>query len=87
MFGDWSFRNESETILETDGKSVNLYHLSSCDLLHKDESISVPFPSARVVEVTDSLAENIKMRFNDFVSMPQTYVVLKAHSLLNSTML
>jgi len=49
-------------------ENVNICHFSSCDLLHKDGSVSVPFPSVRAVEMIDSLAENFKMRFNDFRS-------------------
>jgi hypothetical protein len=47
-------------------KNVNLCHFSSCNLLHNDGSASVPFPSVHAIEMTDSLAENFKMRFNDF---------------------
>jgi hypothetical protein len=43
-------------------------HFSSCNFLHKDGSVSVPFPSAHAVEMIDSLAENFKMRFNDLCS-------------------
>jgi hypothetical protein len=49
-------------------ENVILCHFSSCDLLHMDESVSVPFPSVHAVEMTDSLAENFKMIFNDFRS-------------------
>jgi hypothetical protein len=38
-------------------ENVTMCHFSSCDLLHKDGSVSVPFPSVRVVEVIDPLAE------------------------------
>jgi len=38
----------------------------SCDLLHKDGSISTPFPSDQAIEMIDSLAENFKIRFSDF---------------------
>jgi thymidylate synthase len=41
---------------------------SSCDLLQKDASVSVPFLSAHAVEMIDFLAKNFKMRFNDFHS-------------------
>jgi hypothetical protein len=34
-------------------------------LLHNDGPVSAPFPSARAAEMTDSLAENFKIRFND----------------------
>jgi hypothetical protein len=43
-------------------------YCSSCDLLHKDRSVEVPFPSVCAVEMIDSLAENFKMRFNGFCS-------------------
>jgi len=43
-------------------------HFPSCDLLHEDGSVSVPFPCVRAVEMIDSLAENFKMRFSDFHS-------------------
>jgi Ran GTPase-activating protein (RanGAP) involved in mRNA processing and transport len=44
-------------------------HIFSCDLLRKDESVvTVPFSSVHAVEMTDYLAENFKMRFNDFCS-------------------
>jgi hypothetical protein len=33
-----------------------------------DGSVSVPFPNFRTVEMTDSLAENFEMRFNNFRS-------------------
>jgi hypothetical protein len=49
-------------------ENVNLCHFSSCDLLHKDGSVSVPFSSVRAVEMIDSLAENFQMRFTDFHS-------------------
>jgi hypothetical protein len=39
-----------------------------CDFLHKDGSVNVPFLSACAVEFTDYLAENFKMRFNEFCS-------------------
>jgi hypothetical protein len=39
-----------------------------CDLLHKDEPVSVPFPSVRAVEMVDSLTKNFKVRFNNFRS-------------------
>jgi hypothetical protein len=47
-------------------ENINLCHFSSCDLLHKDGSVSVPFPSNHAVEMIDTLAENLKMTFNDF---------------------
>jgi hypothetical protein len=37
-------------------------------MLHKDGSVNVPFPNVHAVEMTDSLAENFKMRFNDIPS-------------------
>jgi hypothetical protein len=40
----------------------------SCELLHKDGSVGVPFPSVGAVEMISSLDENFKMRFNDFRS-------------------
>jgi hypothetical protein len=46
----------------------NMCHFSSCDLLHKDGSVSVPFPSAQAVEMIDSLAEKLKRRFSNFCS-------------------
>jgi hypothetical protein len=49
-------------------ENVNLCHFSSCDLLHKDGSLSVPFPSVHAVEIIHSLAKNFQMRFNDFHS-------------------
>jgi len=54
------FRKESE--------SADLCHLSSWDVLHKDGSVSVAFPSVCAVEMIDSFAENFKMRFSDFRS-------------------
>jgi hypothetical protein len=39
-------------------ENVKMWHFSSCDMLHKDGSVSVPFPSVRVVEVTDPLDEH-----------------------------
>jgi len=42
--------------------------LFSCELLQKVGSASVPLPSVRAKEVFDSLAENFKVRFNDFRS-------------------
>jgi hypothetical protein len=47
-------------------ENVNLCHFSSCVLLYKNGSVSVPFPSVRAVEMIDSLTDNFKMRFNDF---------------------
>jgi hypothetical protein len=47
---------------------VNPCHFSSSDLLHKNDMVSVPFPTVRAVEMTGSLAENLKRRFNDFSS-------------------
>jgi hypothetical protein len=41
------FRNEFE--------NVNLCQFSACDLLYRDGAISVPLPSVRAVEITDSL--------------------------------
>jgi len=35
-------------------ENVNLCHLSSCDLLHKCASVSVPFTGVRAVQVPDS---------------------------------
>jgi hypothetical protein len=49
-------------------ENVNLCNFSSCDLLHQDGPVSVPFPHVCAVEMTDSLAENFKMRFSDFHS-------------------
>jgi hypothetical protein len=49
-------------------ENVNLCHFSSCDLLHKYGSVSVPFPDIRAVEMIDSLAENFKTSFSDFRS-------------------
>jgi hypothetical protein len=45
--------------------NVNLCHFSSCDLLHKDGSVCVSFPSVRAIKMIDSFAENFKMMFND----------------------
>jgi hypothetical protein len=41
-------------------ENVNLCHFSSSDLIHKDGSISVPFPSDSAVEMNDSFTENLK---------------------------
>jgi hypothetical protein len=49
-------------------KNVNMCHFDFCDLLHKDGSASVPFPSVRAVEMIDSLAESFEMRFSAFRS-------------------
>jgi len=49
-------------------ENLNLCHFSSCNLLHKDGSVSVPFPSVRALEMVDSLAENFKMRLDVFRS-------------------
>jgi hypothetical protein len=49
-------------------ENVNLCRFSSCDLLHNDGSVNVPFPSVRAVEMIDSLAENFRMKFSDFRS-------------------
>jgi len=43
-------------------ENVNLFHSSSCDLLHKDGSVSIPFTNVRAVETVGSSAE----RFSDF---------------------
>jgi hypothetical protein len=40
----------------------------SCDLLHEDGSVSLLFSSVRVAEMINSLAENFKMRSNNFSS-------------------
>jgi hypothetical protein len=48
-------------------ENVNLCHFSSCDLLHKDGSVSVPFLNV-VVDVINFMAENFKMRFSGFCS-------------------
>jgi hypothetical protein len=42
-------------------------HSSSCVLLHKDGSVSVPFLSVRAIEMA-ALAENFKISFSDFRS-------------------
>jgi hypothetical protein len=47
-------------------QNINLHHSSSCNLLHKDGSVSVPFPSVYPVETIHSVAENFKMDINDF---------------------
>jgi hypothetical protein len=49
-------------------ENANLCHFSSCNLLHKDGSVSVLFPSVPAVEIIDFLAENFKMGFNDIHS-------------------
>jgi hypothetical protein len=49
-------------------ENVNLCHFSSCDLLHKNGSVNVPFPNVHVVEMIDSLTENFKMGFSDLHS-------------------
>jgi hypothetical protein len=68
-------------------ENVNLCNFSSCDLFHKDVSVSVPFQSIHAVEMIDSLTENFKMRFNGFHSHATIYMSLKTYSLLKSVML
>jgi hypothetical protein len=68
-------------------KNVNLCHFPSCDLLHKDGSVNVPFPSVCAVEMTDYLAENFKVNSTTFVAMLKIHVRLKTHSLLKSAKL
>jgi hypothetical protein len=57
----------------------NMCYLSSCELLHKDGSVCIPFPSVRVQEMVVVLPENFKMRFTAFVAM--------VHSGIKSAML
>jgi hypothetical protein len=45
-------------------ENVNLCHFSSCGLLGKDGSVSVPIQSVHTVKVTDSWANNFKMKFS-----------------------
>jgi hypothetical protein len=52
-------------------------YFSSCDLLHNDGSVSVPFPSVHAIEIINSLAENFKMRFNDFHSHPTNICIFE----------
>jgi hypothetical protein len=40
----------------------------SCEFLDKNKSVSVPFPTAGVVEIIDSLTEEFKMRVNNINS-------------------
>jgi hypothetical protein len=49
-------------------ENVNLCHFSSCNLLQNDGSVSVPFARVHAVEMIHSLADNFKMRSNDFRS-------------------
>lgn len=56
-------------------ENVILCPFSSCELIHMDESVIILFPNVHAVEVTDSLAQNVKMKFNDFCSYTsQTYI-------------
>lgn len=48
-------------------ENVSSCHLSSCELLHKDGTVNVPFPSVCVVVVIGSLAENFEMKFAGFL--------------------
>jgi hypothetical protein len=48
-------------------ENVNL-HTFCCDLPHEDGSVSVTLPSVHAVEVIHSMAENFKLRVNDFHS-------------------
>jgi hypothetical protein len=56
-------------------------------LIHKDGSISVPFPSDSAVEMNDSFTENLKWDSMTTVAMLQIYISLKTHSSLKSVML
>jgi hypothetical protein len=47
-------------------ENVNLSHFFSCDLIYKDQCISVSFPGVSVVKIIDAMAHNFKMRFSDF---------------------
>jgi hypothetical protein len=49
-------------------ENVSLCHFSSCDFLHKVESVNVLFPGSRAVEMIDSMAGNFKMRVSDLRS-------------------
>jgi hypothetical protein len=49
-------------------QNVNLFNFTSCDLDHKNASVTVPFPDVRAVEMHDALANNFKKRFNEFHS-------------------
>jgi hypothetical protein len=62
-----------------------LCHFSSCDLLHNDGSVFIPFPSAQAVEMIDSLAKNLKRRFKNFCS--HTINIFDDHILLKKVML
>jgi hypothetical protein len=68
MFGDVRAFRMKLKLFWKQLENVNLCHVSSRDLLHKDESVSVLFQCVRAVEMTESLAENFKTRFNDFRS-------------------
>jgi hypothetical protein len=46
-------------------ENVNLWKFSSCDL-RKAGSVSVPFPRDRAAKKFGFLADNFKMRLNDF---------------------
>jgi hypothetical protein len=61
---------------------VNLCHFSSCDLLHKDGSVSTLFLSVSSLEMIDSLDENFKMKFTDFHSHVTNIYLSKTQSLL-----
>jgi hypothetical protein len=41
-------------------ENATLCHFPSCDLLYKDGSVSVPFPSILAVEIIDYLVKNFK---------------------------
>jgi len=64
--------------LEKQLENVNMCHFSSCDLLHKHESVSVPFPAVCVLEMINFLAENFKMRFRDLYSHATNIHILES---------
>jgi hypothetical protein len=78
----WSWNNSGNN-----WKMLTSHKFSSSNLLHRDGSISFPFPSARAVEMIYSLAENFKMRIKDFRSQATKYVRFRTHSSLNPVML